>query len=202
MKHIVKGSEPQAFTTWKKRADADYSNLQGRTKGIVKRALLKDQGWICCYCEQRVETNDSHIEHLRPQSAAGVDPLDYDNMLCSCIRDLSEKEPGDPLHCGHKKSNETIPISPLNPGCEARFSFAGDGSISAKRKGDQATAETIETLGLDIRKLRDYRKKAIDGLLADSLSKQELKTLVAKYLEQDGEGRFNPFHSTIRQLLG
>ena len=88
MKHIIKCSEPQAFADWKDQANEDwqpdYDDLSGAPKEAVKEALMKEQGYLCCYCERRLTDDDSHIEHLRPQSDPAVDPLDFANMLCSC----------------------------------------------------------------------------------------------------------------------
>lgn len=51
----------------------------------LKRILIKDQGFICCYCGQRIR-DDSHtsIEHLQPKSKYKNSALDFDNLLASC----------------------------------------------------------------------------------------------------------------------
>ena len=116
MKHIVKQEEPQVFSDWKGLSSMDwqpsYDILSGPVKRVVKQALMAEQGYLCCYCERRLAEEDSHIEHFRPQSHPGTDPLDFYNMLCSCQNRLKK---GVPRHCGILKDNwfdENTLISP------------------------------------------------------------------------------------------
>jgi uncharacterized protein (TIGR02646 family) len=127
MKHIIKQSEPIEFSEWKQQANDDwqptYDNLSGDVKKSVKASLMEEQGYICCYCERRLEINDSHIEHFQPQHDPVVDALDYSNIICSCQDRLKK---GEPRHCGNLKGDwfdRTLLISPLEPSCEERFHF-------------------------------------------------------------------------------
>lgn len=206
MKHIVKHNEPQTFTDWKALANDDwqptYSDLRGATKLAVKHALMAEQGHLCCYCEQRLTADDSHIEHFRPQSDPSVDPLDFGNLLCSCQNRINK---GEPRHCGNRKDEWFDPvllISPLTPTCEGRFSFTGDGRIRSASTTDTAAGETISRLGLDIPKLQDLRTKAIEPFLDETLSEADMRRFVSGYLQQDSDGRYGEFWTTIRYLFG
>lgn len=206
MKHIVKRCEPVAFRNWKALANANwqptYDNLSGEPKKAVKSALMKEQGHICCYCERRLTDDDSHIEHFRPQSDPAVVPLDFDNLLCSCQNQIKK---GEPRHCGNLKGewfDRDLLISPLDPGCEDRFSFTGNGLIKPRTDHDSAASETIERLGLDIPKLNGLRAKAIEPFLDDSLSSEEMKAFVVGYLARDSAGRFGEFWTCIWYLFG
>lgn len=68
MKHFVKNGEPALFSQWKASATDDwkptYQDLRGDEKEAVKESLMKEQGYICCYCERRLIDSDSHIEHF------------------------------------------------------------------------------------------------------------------------------------------
>jgi uncharacterized protein (TIGR02646 family) len=205
MKHIVKGPEPTAFTDWKTMANENwqptYSILRGSEKKAVKDALMDEQGHICCYCERRLIDSDSHIEHFRPQSAPAVDPLDFSNLLCSCQNRIKT---GEPRHCGNLKDkwfDAVLLVSPLDPGCEARFNFTGDGQIKAARETDAAACETITRLGLAHPKLNALRMAAIDPFLDDTLTTSELGEFVTGYLEKDRDGQFGEFWTTIRYLF-
>lgn len=205
MKHIVKRQEPGEFSAWKERANEDwqpaYGDLAGSTKQAVKQALMVEQGFICCYCEQELTDDDSHIEHFRPQSDPAVDPLDFANMLCSCQNQLKQ---GEPRHCGNLKGDwfdEERLVSPFDPACEACFAFTGMGLINLARMGDAAAAETIRQQGLDIPKLNDLRAKAIAPFLDDALSQSEFEQFVAGYFRKDATGRYQPFWTTIRYLF-
>ena len=162
-----------------------------------------EQGFLCCYCEMALKDDNSHIEHFKPQKEFPELALDYQNLLCSCLRDIKkEEEEKHPIHCGHKKGDyfeQELLISPLNPDCESRFKFLDDGRIEAKDSQDTAAKNTIEKLGLDIENLRDKRKKAIDPFLyLENVDLSELKKFVVTYLKQDENGRFNEFWTTIK----
>lgn len=206
MKYIAKEREPKAFADWKALANEDwqptYGDLAGEPKNAVKMALKAEQGYICCYCERRLNDDDSHIEHFRPQSDPAVDPLDFGNLLCSCQNQVKK---GEPRHCGNLKDDwfdQNLLVSPLDPDCENRFAFTGDGEIKSLADNDPAASETIKKLGLDIPKLNALRAKAIEPFLEDGLSPQEMQAFVSGYLNKDASGRFGEFWTTIRYLFG
>ena len=206
MKHIIKCSEPQAFVDWKDQANEDwqpdYGDLSGAPKEAVKEALMKEQGYLCCYCERRLTDDDSHIEHLRPQSDPAVDPLDFANMLCSCQKQLKK---GEPRHCGNLKDDwydAALLISPLDSDCESRFAFMGNGAIKPSLLTDTAATESINHLGLNIPKLNALRASAIEPFLEEILNEEELRQFVSGYLEKEANGRHGEFWTTIRYLFG
>ncbi len=51
----------------------------------LRKVLVSDQGFICCYCGRRIE-NDSNtvIEHLHPKSKYKSLALHFYNLLASC----------------------------------------------------------------------------------------------------------------------
>jgi len=204
MKYIVKGPEPQKFTNWKALANENwqpgYNGLSGQEKEAVKTALMEEQGYICCYCERELTDSDSHIEHIRPQSDPTVDPLDYSNIACSC---QNQTKKGEPRHCGKLKDDwydKNRFISPLDKNCESFFEYTFDGYIQPANN-DQAASVTIDKLGLNIDKLNELRKKAIEPFIYDDLSDEELADFVNGYLKKQN-GKFNPFYTTIKYLFG
>ena len=206
MKYILKKTEPPAFSDWKKLANdgwqPTYEILSGEPKEAVKTALMKEQGYICCYCERLLTYADSHIEHFRPQSDPDVDPLDFSNMLCSCQDQLKK---GEPRHCGVLKDDwfdSQLLISPLAPDCETRFAFIGDGRIKPTQETDEAAIETIARLGLDIPKLNAMRAKTIDLFLDKEITNEEMQQFVAGYLRKDENGQYGEFWTTINYLFG
>lgn len=202
MKHIVKNQNTPEFDEWKASAKDDwqptYENLRGTTKEEVKNSLMKEQGYICCYCERRLTDGDSHIEHFNPQSNNAVDPLNYSNMLCSC-QDRLEK--GEPRHCGVLKDNwfdNQLLVSPLAPDCERHFAYTADGEILGS---DDAARMTIAKLGLNINKLSALRKGAIEPFLDENLSEQEYSQFVSDYLGKNTDGMFVEFWTTIDYIF-
>ena len=195
MKYIIKRSEPQSFRDWKSGEDREYNDLINPIKGDVKESLLVEQGYICCYCESRISKENSHIEHLKPKDKKKFPELEleYDNMLCSCQKQLSK---GEPRHCGNSKANDIIIITPLDIDCESKFKYNENGTIEAT---DEDSEETIKYLKLDIDKLNELRKNAIEPFIFD-ISDEEAKIFVKEYLKQK-DGKYNEFYTTIKYLF-
>ena len=201
MKTIQKKSEPQELTDWKLAKSRKWNDLKNPLKTIVKRALRREQGYICCYCERRLTKDDSHIEHFKPRNDALVDDLDYSNLLCSCQRLIAK---GAPRHCGHAKDqcDYNLLVSPFDLSCEERFLFTSDGQILAASKSDTAAQKTIDELNLDIPKLRALRATVINLFEDSELSVEELEAMVKDYLALSTSGEFGEFWTTIKSLFG
>lgn len=208
MKHIVKLSEPQELVDWKNQENEDwkpsYNALAGEPKKAVLDSLLAEQGHICCYCQRELRDGDYHIEHFKPKDKEKFPALqlDYSNLHCSCQKNLKS---GTPRHCGNSKENwfdEGI-ISPLESDCETKFSYTFDGHIEPRDKNDERAMTTIKKLQLDINKLINMRKKAIEAFINEELSDEEFNLFLASYLRDKAEngGKFNPFYTTIQFLF-
>jgi len=202
MKYIEKGNEPQSFTDWKSNGNLIYNDLINPQKSELKTALLIEQGYICCYCESKISSDTSHIEHFKPKDKDKFPELqlNYDNLLCSCQKQLSK---GEPRHCGNSKGNEIILMTPLMEDCESKFTYTEDGQINHT---DEDSKQTIRDLQLDIDKLNDLRNKAIELFIIDSETYEEIpyeeaKIFAKQYLQKD-DGRYNEFYTTIKYLFG
>ena len=79
MKQINKRSAPQWFEQWKSdfvevnnrqphyKADFAGNDSDGiERRRMLREALIKEQGRICCYCMRRIYNNSAHIEHFFP----------------------------------------------------------------------------------------------------------------------------------------
>ena len=158
---------------------------------------MEEQGFLCCYCEISVTAEDSHVEHFRPRDSKKFPSLqlDYDNLLCSCQRDMP---PGEPRRCGNRKGSwfeAHLLVSPQAANCEDRFLFTANGDIFPRQKNDAGAQKTIEKLGLDLPKLRALREAAVDELY--DLPKADIR----KLLSRGTDGKFLEFHTTIKQVL-
>lgn len=195
MKYVAKGQAPPTFEQWKLAGDEGwapvYSDLRQPEKGDLHAALLREQGWVCCYCGQLVDKKDSHIEHYRPQNSYPALDLDYANLFCSCNTVI---EPRSPLHCGQAKGgkfDEILQIAPSDPGCEKRFIYAADGQILPKAPGDKSAIYMIALLALDGKFLRNRREGVLIGLFPDdfSFSADELLALCSAYRQPGADGK-------------
>lgn len=203
MKHVVKGLVPPAFEQWKVQGDEGwtpaYGDLQQPEKGELHAALMKEQGWVCCYCGQQVGKADSHIEHYRPQNRYPALDLDYANLFCSCNTLIESRFP---LHCGQAKGgkfDEALHIAPSDPGCEQRFLYAADGQILPAAPGDKGAIYMRDLLALDGKYLRNRREEVLIGLFPDdfSFSIDELTALCSAYRQPDADGKMKDLAHVI-----
>lgn len=195
MKKIIKNQEPQQLSNWKAHGNTSWTQLTRSLKGVIHDALLREQGYICCYCESFVTSSDSHVEHFRPRSVYPAKEVDYQNLHCSCLRQLSRRQQ---RHCGHGKGNwfdEQRIVSPLQNGCDRRFIFNDQGEIAARNANDLAAKETITRLGLNLPKLISLRAAAVDAL-QDSPPAQ-----IRALLKRGPDGRFPEYFTTIEDVL-
>jgi uncharacterized protein (TIGR02646 family) len=206
---IVRGAEPASFTAWKAKRSAewepDWGNFQGDEKKDVLEALKRDQGFVCCYCEQRLAERTVHIEHLQSRRDAPHLALEFTNLLACCQRDLKVERQA-PIHCGHLKGHQSLDVHPLMQDCRAFFIFDSQGGIrpSDEPARSQVARRAIETLGLDVSSLVAQRSQAIDGALTlfeEGASDEEIRQLIAFIESQNAEGHHTPFASAVVQVL-
>ncbi|MDR3198578.1 MAG: TIGR02646 family protein [Planctomycetaceae bacterium] len=194
MKHIVKNNNQKTqslFERWQRREGwnaKESDNKAQKLKQKIKNLLLTEQGEICCYCEERITRDNSHIEHLHPKGIPEFAHLisSYENLLCSCNSDQS---------CGKKKDNNIIPISPLDENCEDLFAYLDNGKIKGE---NQDAHDTIQILNLDSEHFNSARKMIIDTFITniDKLSLSEFDEWTTNYLAQKPFARF---WTTVKQ---
>jgi uncharacterized protein (TIGR02646 family) len=195
MKYISKLNEPSALVVFKKKykekhkIDAIYDNLYPRTKKKIKSTLLREQGFICCYCMKSITQGNSHIEHVKPRSLFSLETLNYGNMLVSCN---GYNEKGE--NCGHNKKNWWDPIefvTPLHPDCERIFTYGITGQMSSTTTGGKTT---ISNLNLNSFLLRTARKAALgmSGFFDFDFDKHK-QDIVNTYSLPGKDGKFQQF---------
>lgn len=128
-------------------------------KDQTKAYLNADQGGICVYCEQQLAPNEGHLEHIKPKSAYPLLTFDYTNLAQSCQATH---------HCGHNKSEATLPFEP-GPGCNAKWTLVSAtgaiDAISGLSPADRHAAnQTYQILGLNKAPLPDARLAEIGRL--------------------------------------
>jgi uncharacterized protein (TIGR02646 family) len=223
VRYIKKQETPPAFTDWKAQANEDWqpywnskaTNFRNPQKEIVHQSLLKEQGYICCYCQRRINLNNSHIEHFKPKDENCYPELslEYSNFLASCQKEKEDKPKNyqeSPVHCGHLKGNwydENLMISPLQEDCNEYFIYTAFGDIlSTEDDHKKESAKiTIEKLGLNIPKLKSERRAVIEGLqeLLQQVgnSKETLEILIKNYDQVNKEGYLNEFCEVLIHFL-
>ena len=195
MRLINKQAAPVALENWTAaNPAATFATLDNSLKKNVKESLLSEQHFVCCYCENEINPNNSHIEHLRPQSKYPNEQLDYENLMASCEANNRK------AHCGHKKSKNLLPISPLGPNDPApNFIYSADGHIYSHPKANRLADKTISILGLNARRLVNMRKAAISGLLTQPI--EHLAQVTIACTRPDASNKLPPYSSAILYQL-
>ncbi len=207
MKYIAKEpkNEPETLIKFKKTPNASYAGF-GDTGQLLKKALCKEQGYICCYCMREISEQSMCVEHYIPQNRHKNSPyskeihkdneLKYRNMLASC---------NDKIYCcSERRGNEPLKVNPLDKNIEDLVSFANNGRISYKEwvKGDIDTVLKLNDKGLiDIRKkvLALVRKSLPQDSKAWSAS--VLKKELTKWSTLDNKGKYRPFCRIVIDYL-
>lgn len=167
MKHIVKQHPPESFSRYKRNRNASFQDLSENHHDIkqeLRESLVKEQGYICCYCGCRISEENTVIEHLCSRQKYSNLQLEYTNLLASCDGGQNARRVGRiyPSSCDDHKNNDEIKVHPLMPNCDSRFKFDEDGQIFCDTN-DFDAKETIDILNLKSPVLKNRRKAAIDG---------------------------------------
>jgi uncharacterized protein (TIGR02646 family) len=205
VRKISKGHEPPSITGWKALENENwiptYGVLQNPQKEELHSALLREQGYTCCYCGREIDSTDSHIEHFRPRSKYGNLDLDYENLHASCQRELP---PASPRVCGHLKDEEFDEesfLSPLLPSIEERFAYTLTGDLVPR---DDAAERMIHVLGLNKPFLTSRRSEALLGVFDSdfltSATEAELSKIAAEFRRPDQEGKLPPFFHAVARF--
>lgn len=186
-------------------------------RDIFKRSLIREQGYVCCYCGCSIESDDVTIEHVLPKGNVRYRHLvgEYQNLLVSCKggRDIpQDPATGDPLyarsyylqHCDASKGENEIPIKPYDKDCESRFTYELDGTISCDPTDTDALS-TISVLQLNCPYLEQSRKDEIEKAIYDEegnmLSPDELEKQFNRMMSKDRFGYYHTYHFVVASVI-
>lgn len=205
MKHVTKNTSPEDFEAWKAEANQEgrpiYRDLRNPEKRNLLRALLAEQGSVCCYCGRSISLEDSHIEHFRPQDRYETLQLEYANLHASCVR---WPEPSTPRHCGHAKGNgfdEDLHITPVDPECEQAVLYTLRGAIVPTAPEDRRAKYMIDLLALDSPILQHLRNEVLTRTLGPEFlataTQEEMTRLRDGFRRRDAAGNLPDFGHVI-----
>lgn len=226
MRQIKKNHEPAHFINWKNNfkvinnRDAVYSDLYGTSEYYdLKKSLLEEQGYICCYCEKRIGHNaylkDCDIEHFMPRNPDSRyltneeckqcrnAQMEYTNLFVSCKGEAAYSAD----HCNHKKDNWfdfKKCISPIDEQINGMFGFKLSGKIFLR---NSLGSEMEKHLNLNSYILEEQRKAALDTILdiefenEDLFADKDYVELVAEEYDNMQDGEYTEFCSMITYCL-
>jgi uncharacterized protein (TIGR02646 family) len=208
MKQIKKDKEPASLLEHRKNSHANYDNYS--KKDDLRDSLVQEQGYICCYCMQRISPNAEKmkIEHRQAQKKYPKLQLDYQNILASCKgNDGGAKHL--PRHCDTSKGEKEITINPADKSknCETLIKYKSNGRIYSD--DPIIDRELNDILNLNTYKLVHYRKEIIDQVKQELInikgkkekwSYSDIKTNIQKY-ESKKNGKYSPFCQIVIYFL-
>lgn len=199
MLKVNKNLEPDFLFEFKRKNNPktwnDYSN--GEIKEKLKEFILKnEQNNYCLYCEKAIyETNESHIEHIKPRDLFPKLFQEYNNLIVSCNGKNS---------CGDAKKNKYSDefINPVmdNPKEYFTYNLASGEIIPIYKDEDDIRNKkaeyTISLLNLNSYELKDARKNLIQILEVYRENFEEPEEYLQYFLD-DGHS----FPSLIRYYM-
>lgn len=120
MINITKRTEPSLLITYRAKESTGrkclrknaYKDMDKKTRKQLKDYLLKEQGYICCYCMAEITFDDMRVEHWLDQSTNLNEQLTYNNLLAACHG--NDKIDPNNKHCDAQKADKELKFNPSN----------------------------------------------------------------------------------------
>jgi uncharacterized protein (TIGR02646 family) len=205
MRHIVKNprNEPKSLVRFRSMQGASYSSYGDRDtitgeERPLKKALAKEQKFICCYCMRRIEFAAMTVEHYISQNHHSSSPLqpeehaektlDYGNMLGCCNSKVR--------NCSGIRGNLWITVDPREKMVEQLVKFDKEGRAFSKNATIQNEIQNI--LKLNEIELLENRLVAInlakerlvrhypEGSWTKTMIQREITYWLSPYLGKNG----------------
>lgn len=218
LKKITKAKEPKSLTAYRSTISQPnlkdsniYEDFKEKTKEQcrenqaynLRRQLLQEQGYICCYCMGRISCDNSKIEHFKPQTKYRELQIDYQNLFVACKggEGLQEKE----QFCDTKKGEKDLKYIDLLASVEQNiFYVKGAKSISIKSTDKNVDKELNDILNLNVMILEQNRKEAYDSVMKNLKSRgftvPNIKKALNYYKSKHNE-KFEPYCEMIIYFL-
>ncbi|MBI5562443.1 MAG: TIGR02646 family protein [Deltaproteobacteria bacterium] len=207
MRTIIKDQHPLCLDHQPACQDwDDFNRNQSACYRQVGEVLRKEQAYLCCCCDSKIDKDKSLIEHLVPRSIKPRLIYDYSNLAVSCNGGADANR-----HCGHYRGNGYDAArfsSPHDPATARLFRYLSDGSVIPVNGLDgngQAKANyMIELLNLNCPLLKGRRHSHAQGLigtLGEAPDDEILQWAGDCYLRPDANGALHEFFSVSREVL-
>lgn len=204
MRRIRKGREP---ASWKQyHLSTPGAKYEDAPKEELRRALLAEQGHLCCYCMCSIDEKTTRIEHRRPREKYPKEQFSYRNLLAAC-QGGEGREP-EAQHCDVRKRNEEITVDPADPtrDVEEFLHYSASGAIGSK---DQQFSHDLDTqLNLNLRWMKEARVEVLDGFRQGFERKHQgtwspdvIERELKKWAEIPPGGRLMPYCGIVVHYL-
>jgi len=217
LKKIIKSKEPKSLTayrstiTHKNLEDSNiYEDFKEKTKEQCKedkadnlrKQLLEEQGYICCYCMSRIDCDNSKIEHFRPQTKNRDVQIDYQNLFIACSggEGLKSKE----QFCDTKKGESELKHIDLLSSMKSVKYLKGAKNISISSTNKSIDKEMNDILNLNVNVLGRNRREVYDRVIKNLKSRGYTTASIQKvlnYYQTQHYGKFEPYCEMVIYFL-
>jgi uncharacterized protein (TIGR02646 family) len=153
----------------------DWEGLGAADRAALRDALVRDQGGLCAYCQQRITIDDDpatgltrmKIEHWAARSVSGGRPFVWSHLLGVCIgRSRNVEGAGErfEMHCDTSRGNRRLflhPVEQQGPDPREHLRYTANGRVEAVAL-DRRVQDDIQILNLNARRLVRARSAAFD----------------------------------------
>lgn len=204
---IIKGQQPTELLQYKNTASASYADMERAVKDKVRSQLLKEQGYLCAYCMERIKNDrlSTKIEHIEPQTTSPHKALEYANMLAVCKG--GEGSAPNLQHCDTFKGDKHLSFNPANPSLnlKAKIRYLGDGRMIS----DDTNLDTDinDILNLNVANLKNNRYSEFLGVkrglstLGKHANRTKILRLIAKWEQVNSRGERKPHFAAAVYFL-
>jgi len=222
VKQIFKTKEPTSLISY--RASISKEDLKNQKKyeqspmivlDDLRKQLLEEQGYICCYCMSRIDYPYSKIEHFKPRSIYREKQLDYSNLFIACCgkridkkkfsdcKTRKEKSSLQKEYCDTKKGKNELKHIQLLTDIENNLKYSKSGLIFSDNTQINKELNDILNLNYDVlkRNREDTLNQIIIELNKNNWSVSYLKSTINKYKNKNSKGKYRPYCEMIVYFL-
>lgn len=214
MINIIKGTEPKSLKDERLRIqkelgrDTTKADFEDKFSGNeeLKKSLLGEQGYLCCYCMGQITEDNMRVEHFLPK---GKDKqgneqfpqlaLTYENLLAACSggEQSGKKNDTSRHYCDVKKKSSQLNVLP-NPSDKSSnyeniITYSSKGEIQGNKAIEEEKQKLLsqdinDILNLNIDFLVQNRVQARQTVISiihkktkDGIWKKVSKQIIQKY---------------------
>lgn len=200
MRKIVKEPEPQAWREFRNTPGVLYE-----AKPELREALIREQGYICAYCMQRISLDrETHIEHMKSRKEHPDLQLVYQNMVLCCAGNTKGH-----VHCDNCKGERNITFDLFSDMFINTLSYSVNANaVTIKSCNPAWDKEINDILNLNCNVLKINRQQVLNAVITTLGEKKDwnknlrkLQQLRDKWNTKDATGRYNAFCGVVVWFL-
>lgn len=204
--------------TIQRYVNCSYGNIRNLKE--LKSVLLKEQYYLCAYCNKEIDDTTSSIEHWYPQNACkilatyntskGLD-IDYYNLIAVCLGNH-----GNPyfLHCDKERAkfdkyDQMLTLKPHSENYDFEKTFMYEAGKLVSKNGNTIIQDEVDRkLNLNHQTLINYRNKALDQFIKSLGARKDkgfLELQLRRYSTPNSDMKLKKYctmitHSIIKKL--